>query len=89
MILEANRRKETIMINIDNNGICRYHLDEMFSAEQEQFRDRVGDIDGEKDEEGGEGAVVREGRVGDIKGEEVVCVVVVVCVCGCVSGCVH
>ena len=61
MILEADRRKETIMINIDTKAICRYHLDEMFSARQEQFMDRVGDIDGEEDEEGGEGAGAREG----------------------------
>ena len=34
----------------------------MFSARQEQFRDKVGDVDGE-DGEGGEGAVVNEGGV--------------------------
>ena len=47
----------------------------MFSARQEQFRAKVGDIDGEEDE-GGEGIVVREGKEGDIKGKEVVVVVV-------------
>ena len=46
----------------------------MFSARQEQFRAKVGDVDGEEDE-GGEGVVVREGMEGDIKGEEVVVVV--------------
>ena len=43
-----------------------YHLDEMFSARQEQFRAKVGDIDGEEDE-GGEGVVVREGKEGNIR----------------------
>ena len=40
----------------------KYHLDEMFSARQEQLTDKVGGIfDGEEDK-GGEGGVVREGE---------------------------
>ena len=42
----------------------------MFPARQEQFRDKVGDVDGE-DGEGEEGAVVNEGRREDGKGESV------------------
>ena len=52
----------------------KYHLNEMFSARQEQLTDKVGGIfDGEEDK-GGEGGVVRDGE--DIKGEEESVVVV-------------
>ena len=79
MIHETDRREvrqsSSILSPSPFTDLYLYHLDEMFSARQEQFRAKVGDVDGEEDEERGEGVVVREGVEGDIKGEEVVVLV--------------
>ena len=74
-LTEERRQSSSILSPSPSIDLYLYHLDEMFSARQEQFRAKVGDVDGEEDE-GGEGVVVREGKEGNIR--EVVVVVAMV-----------